>query len=1179
MLTVHSVILGVDVGGTFTDAALLTGDRVVAGKSPTTPGDQSEGVMDAVQEALSAAGAAPGDVERFVHGMTVGTNALLEGQVARTALLATEGFTDLEELGRQARPELYRLCAGHPPPLVPAELRVPVPERAGPKGVLRPLDEDALRAALDGLDAEAAAVCLLWGFRHPDHERRAAELLEAALPRIHVSTSHETAGVFREYERCATTIVDAALSPLLRGYLERLTDRAREAGLPEPEVMLSSGGTASAGTAARHASWTVLSGPAGGAVGAARMASGHRGGADGGAGPTDGRRRVAGGGGDAVGLDMGGTSCDVSLIVGGAAAVGTGREVGGRALALPMVDVHTVGAGGGSIAWRDAGGALRVGPRSAGADPGPACYGRGGERPTVTDANLLLGHLDEDSPLAGGLRLDRGAAERAVGELAAELGLGLDEAAAGIARVASAAMAQAVRVVTVERGIDPRALVLVPFGGAGPLHAAQIADELGMRRVLVPVASGVLSAFGLVVAERRRDLVESVLLKGSEATTGQVASVVERLGRQGREELEAPDAELRATYDLRYEGQAFELQIAGGPAPDPDELRRAFDRAHEERYGYADHDADLELVSVRVAVALPGAEPRPAAWDGLPDGAAEGPAVVRLPGSTLVVPDGWRARVQEDAVVMERTDSNPPSPASRRPRTRPLDPITLQVMLGSLRAACDEMGAVLVRSAHSANIKERRDASTALFDADGQMVMQAEHIPVHLGAMPSAVAAVLDEEQRPGESWILNDPYRGGTHLPDITVISPLFHEGELAGFAASRAHHADVGAEEPGSMPALSRTLSDEGVVIPPTRLTDEVLHELAGRMRNPRQREADLRAQLAAGRAGGERVAALIERFGIDTLRAGMRETLDYAERRTRARIAELDDGVREARDVLEAAGPAPGALGDRAPGGRAGAPDIELRLRAAVSGDELTLDFSGSAAQHDGNLNCPLAVTLSACYFALRVLTDPDVPPCAGAYRPLTVTAPEGSLLNARPPAAVAAGNVETSSRVADLVLRAFGHALGQGTMNNVTLGNERFTYYETLGGGQGACADADGPSAVHVAMSNTLNTPIEALELEFPLRAVEYALRRGSGGAGRQRGGDGVVRELEALDEMRYSLITERRRHAPPGADGGEPGRPGRNLLNGNELPPKASGTLRPGDRLRIETPGGGGHGER
>jgi N-methylhydantoinase B len=497
-----------------------------------------------------------------------------------------------------------------------------------------------------------------------------------------------------------------------------------------------------------------------------------------------------------------------------------------------------------------------------------------------------------------------------------------------------------------------------------------------------------------------------------------------------------------------------------------------------------------------------------------------------------------------------------------------LDPITLQVMLGALRAACDEMGAVLVRSAHSANIKERRDASTALFDAVGQMVMQAEHIPVHLGAMPSAVAAVLGEDHQPGEAWILNDPYRGGTHLPDITVISPLFHDRELVGFAASRAHHADVGAKEPGSMPADSRTLDDEGVVIAPTRLTQDVLRELAGRMRNPRQREADLRAQLAAGRAGAERVGALIDRFGLDAVRAGMRETLDYAERRTRARLAELEDGSREARDVLEAA-----ALEDGE------APDLELRVRATVAGEELKLDFTGSAAQHDGNLNCPLPVTLSACYFALRVLTDPDVPPCEGAYRPLTVTAPEGSILNARPPAAVAAGNVETSSRVADLVLSAFGRALGQGTMNNLTLGNDDFTYYETIGGGQGACPDADGPSGVHVAMSNTLNTPVEALELEFPLRAVEYAVRRGSGGAGRHHGGDGVARELEALADMRYSLITERRRHAPPGAEGGAPGAPGRNVLNGVvELPAKASGTLKAGERLRIESPGGGGHGK-
>ncbi|MGI8804447.1 MAG: hydantoinase B/oxoprolinase family protein [Thermoleophilaceae bacterium] len=496
----------------------------------------------------------------------------------------------------------------------------------------------------------------------------------------------------------------------------------------------------------------------------------------------------------------------------------------------------------------------------------------------------------------------------------------------------------------------------------------------------------------------------------------------------------------------------------------------------------------------------------------------------------------------------------------------------LQVTVGALRAACDEMGAVLVRSAHSANIKERRDASTALFDRDGQMIMQAEHIPVHLGAMPVAVAAVIGEEQALGDAWILNDPYRGGTHLPDITVISPVFagappNGRELLGFAASRAHHADVGGPTPGSMPAGSRSLEDEGVVIAPARLVRageldrELLDDLTGRMRAPREREADLRAQLAANRTGAQRLEELAQRTGITALRDATAATLDYAERRTRARIAELGDGQRDARDLLEAADC-----------------DLELRLRATVRGDALELDFSGSAAQHEGNLNCPLAVTLSACYFAVRVLTDPDVPPSAGAYRPLRVVAPEGCILNARPPAAVAAGNVETSSRVADLVLSAFGRALGQGTMNNLTLGNDDFTYYETLAGGQGACPDAGGPSAVHVAMSNTLNTPIEALELEFPLRAVEYALRRGSGGCGVHRGGDGVVRELEALAAVRFSLISERRRHAPPGAAGGEAGERGRNLRNGVELPGKVDGELAPGDRIRIETPGGGGHGD-
>ncbi len=486
--------------------------------------------------------------------------------------------------------------------------------------------------------------------------------------------------------------------------------------------------------------------------------------------------------------------------------------------------------------------------------------------------------------------------------------------------------------------------------------------------------------------------------------------------------------------------------------------------------------------------------------------------------------------------------------------------VRLQVLGYALRAVADEMGAALIRSAFSANIKERRDCSTAIFDAHGRMVAQAEHIPVHLGAMPASVAAVLELDPGPDEVYILNDPYAGGTHLPDITLVS----RSEL-GFAASRAPHADVGGIVPGSMPADSTTLAEEGVVIPPTLLDAGSLEALVARMRNPDERRGDLRAQLAAQRLGARRIAELCARRGRDEVTAAMGELIAYSERRVRAGIAALPDGRYEARDVLETADG-----------------ELEVRVAATVEGGELELDFAGTAPQHDGNLNCPLAVTTSACLFVVRALTDPDVPASAGALSPVTVRAPAGCLVNARPPAAVAAGNVETSSRIVDVLFRAFAQALpvpaqGQGTMNNVVLGNERFTYYETIGGGQGACPDADGPSGVHVAMSNTLSTPTEALELAYPLRVERHALRLGSGGEGRQRGGDGVVRELRALEPMHLSLLSQRRRVAPAGAAGGGDGAPARNLLNGEALPPFASRELAAGDVVRIETPGGGGYG--
>jgi len=479
--------------------------------------------------------------------------------------------------------------------------------------------------------------------------------------------------------------------------------------------------------------------------------------------------------------------------------------------------------------------------------------------------------------------------------------------------------------------------------------------------------------------------------------------------------------------------------------------------------------------------------------------------------------------------------------------------VELQVIGSALRAVAEEMGAVLIRSAFSANIKERRDCSTAIFDERGRMVAQAEHIPVHLGAMPDAVAAVMD---LPGETWILNDPYTGGTHLPDVTVVSRT-----ALGFAVSRAHHADVGGMEPASLPAFSRELYQEGLIIPPTQLTDEVVQLFVANARNPDERRGDLRAQLAAHHLATRRIDELCARRGRDTVVAAMEELHDYSERMVRAAIARLPNGTWSAEDVVEAVDG-----------------DLTVRATVTVAGSEVAIDFSGTSAQDRGNLNCPLSVTKSACYFVVRCLTEPDLPASGGAFVPVTVTAPAGCLVNARPPAAVVAGNTETSSRIVDTVFAAFGTtAQGQGTMNNVAIGNDRFTYYETIGGGQGACADADGPSGVHVAMSNTLMTPVEALELSYPLRVERWHLREGSGGAGGHRGGDGVVRELRVLEDCRLSVLAERRAHPPRGANGGDDGAPGRTLVNGEEQPAKVTKQLRAGDVVRIETPGGGGYG--
>lgn len=627
-------LVGVDVGGTFTDAVLISAGRLITAKVPTTPADQSEGVVAAVLATLERAGLAPAEVTRFGHGMTVGTNALLEGKGARTSLVATEGFGDVLELRRQDRAHLYRLDAHHPAPLVPHDRTHEVAERCGPDGVVTPLDPVSVERAVAAVradGAEAVAVGLLFSFAHPEHEAAVAEALRAALPGVHVSASSEVLPEIREYERISTTAVDAYLTPVLRTYLERLGERAAAAGLPAPSIMQSSGGVLPIGESAQHAAWTVMSGPAGGVIGAARLAGRER-------------RRLA------LTFDMGGTSCDVALVSGGEPARTGGTVIAGHPIHLPMLDVATVSAGGGSIAWADSGGALRVGPHSAGARPGPAAYGLGGALPTVTDADVVLGRLPVDAPLGGRILLDPAAARAAVGGLARELGLGLEECAEGILTVAVQEMVRALRLVSVERGEDARDATLIAFGGAGPLHACAVADELGVREVVAPPAAGVLAALGLVMAGERRDYVQTVLapVDGGAGLAGLLRPLRERAG------AEIPGAPQNASADLRYAGQSHALTVHWDPGAPESALAEAFHAAHRERYGDADPGRPVEAVSLRLAAERPGADPE------LPEGApgeeVAGPAVIPMDGATCWVGEGWTARRDAiGAIRLERT--------------------------------------------------------------------------------------------------------------------------------------------------------------------------------------------------------------------------------------------------------------------------------------------------------------------------------------------------------------------------------------------------------------------------------------------------------------------------------------------------------------------------------------------
>jgi 5-oxoprolinase (ATP-hydrolysing) len=1145
-------------------------------------------------------------------GTTRGTNALLTRRGARTALVTTRGFGDVLEIGYQSRPRLFDLTIFKPPPLTTT--LVEIDERMTHNGqVLTAPQEGVVRQQLQSLsDAgiESLAVCLLHADRYADHERLVAGVARQIGFR-EISVSHAVAPLPKLVARADTTVVDGYLNPVLREYVERLV-----AALPDSQLRLltSAGGL----VAGKHFSGkdSILSGPAGGVVGFSRVAQ-------------------AAGFERAIGFDMGGTSTDVSRFDGRFDLEYETVKAGVR-LVAPTMAIETVAAGGGSICRFD-GVKLVIGPESAGADPGPACYGRGGPL-TVTDLNFHLGRLvAERFPFP----LDRAATRRRLEELAAEAAspdagpYSLDELANGLLKIANANMAAAIRRVTIAKGADPTDYVLVAFGAAAPQHACAIARELGIRQLLNHPDAGVLSALGIGLADVARHRSQGVERPLDAASLADVRGQLDALQRDAVAEVRSegvPAARVgaRRSLDVRYRGVDSYLTI---PWPDDDDFPNAFAAAHRQRYGYTQDDRPLEIVAARVeavgrvANELPPSERRPprkpkpvrstsayfetdrrevqvfertrlVAGDRI-----SGPAIVTEDLSTTLIDPGWEAEVLTcgELLLTDVSDCGLPiadcglSNLIRNPkyeiRNRP-DPAMLEIFNNLLMSIASQMGVTLANTASSVNVKERLDFSCAIFTADGRLVANAPHVPVHLGAMEETVRHIIaaNPDLVPGDVIATNDPFAGGSHLPDITVVTPVFDlkTGERRFFTASRAHHAEIGGTAPGSMPPLSKNLAQEGVLIQNLKIVaageshfDKLRRVLTSAQyptRDVAANLADVAAQVAANQQGMNDLLALVERFSWRVVRDYMDSVQDAAEKKVRLALSRFPAGAHTFTDYLQA------------PDGTDLPIQVCFKIHSPGDDPAATIDFTGTAPATAGNLNANRAIVTAAVIYVLRLLVDEDIPLNHGVLRPIEIVLPT-SLLNPQPGAtpettpAVAGGNVETSQRVVDVLLGALGIAgASQGTMNNVIFGDASFGYYETICGGSGATAHGPGADAVQVHMTNTRLTDPEILERRYPVRVREFSIRRGSGGAGRHRGGNGAVRRLEFLRPLTLSLLTQRRgKHPPYGAAGGAPGMVGHNLLiraNGTELPLPAITQLQvsAGDVLVIETPGGGGFGQ-
>ncbi|MEV0322246.1 hydantoinase B/oxoprolinase family protein [Streptomyces sp. NPDC050658] len=1191
----------VDRGGTFTDIVARRPDgRLLTHKLLSdNPARYADAAVAGIRELLGDASGSPVDAVRM--GTTVATNALLERKGEPTALVVTRGFGDAQRIAYQNRPHIFAREIVLPEALY--ERVIEADERVTADGdVLRPPDLESLAGPLqeaydDGI--RSVAVVCLHSHLYPAHERAIGELaVRTGFPQV--SLSSEVSPLMKLVPRGDTAVVDAYLSPVLHRYVRHVADELHGVRLM---FMQSNGGLTEAGQF--RGKDAVLSGPAGGIVGMARMS--QRAGFD----------RV-------IGFDMGGTSTDVSHYAGGYERVFT-TQIAGVRLRAPMLDIHTVAAGGGSVLHFD-GSRYRVGPDSAGASPGPASY-RGGGPLTVTDANVALGRVqpahfpqvfgpDGDQPLDASLVRERFA------ELARDITQRTgddrtpEQVAEGFLQIAVANIAGAVKRISVQKGHDVTRYALTTFGGAGGQHACMVADSLGIRTVLVPPMAGVLSALGIGLADTTAMREQSVEARLEASAMPRVLKTADDLENAARAELlaeDVPEERIRVMRraQLRYDGTDTTLTV---DLAEPDAMTRAFEDRHRATYSFTlDRPVVVEALSVEATgltehpdlSALSGEARKGApetvrlhtggAWrdvllhrrEELPPGeTVTGPAIITEASATTVVDDGWRAATTaEGHLLMERVAEPEGSTAGTA-----ADPVLLEVFNNLFMSIAEQMGARLESTAQSVNIKERLDFSCALFDPDGNLVANAPHIPVHLGSMGTSVKEVIRRRgstMRPGDTYAVNDPYHGGTHLPDVTVITPVFDapaeegtpeqhgspEQRILFYVASRGHHAEIGGIAPGSMPANSRTIEEEGILFDNWLLAEggrfreaetlSLLTDSAYPSRNPATNLADLRAQIAANQKGVDEVARMIENFGLDVVQAYMRHVQDNAEEAVRRVIDSLEEG--------EFAYPTDsGAV-------------IRVRVSVDREARSATIDFTGTSPQLGTNFNAPFAVVNAAVLYVFRTLVAEDIPLNDGCLRPLRIIVPPGSLLAPEPPAAVVAGNVETSQAITGALYGALGvQAEGSGTMNNVTFGNDRHQYYETVASGSGAGDGFDGASVVQTHMTNSRLTDPEVLEWRLPVLLEEFAVRRGSGGEGRWRGGDGAVRRIRFREPMTVSTLSQHRRVAPYGMAGGGPGALGTGRVERadggvTKLDGSDSADLATGDVLVIETPGGGGYG--